>query len=382
MKVLIVIDSLTLGGGIQQSVVTLCSRLKDKGVECNIAVLFPRKDSDVNIENKKIRIFFLNLKSRWDFIGSISNLSKVYKNYRFDIIHAHSFMAQIHVGIGRIFFKKSKLIATHHDLKYEVYPAKKLLSKLLKIFHVFINRYFFDKHTAVSETVKEYICSYYRIPSATVIPNGFDINYIRMVTSKSHFQSNRKHYLGNKFKFLAVIPGRLVKEKNHKIILKTINEYPQKLSRILFLIVGNGEMGDELKKCIEEKKLENVRILQAMKHDSLLFLMKESDLIILPSLSEGFPLVIGEAMALGKTIVSTKISSISEILIDECDSLLVDPKDPSQLYCAISEILSNKSLRCHLSFCAKKNIEKFDIDIISDRWIDFYKIQIGGARRQ
>jgi len=77
--------------------------------------------------------------------------------------------------------------------------------------------------------------------------------------------------------------------------------------------------------------------------------MAASDVFVLPSISEGLPVVILEAMASGLPVIGSKISGIPDVVVDEYNGLLVEPKDVQGLADAIIRVLSDESLRRKLS---------------------------------
>ncbi|MCL2432434.1 glycosyltransferase family 4 protein [Candidatus Bathycorpusculum sp.] len=81
-----------------------------------------------------------------------------------------------------------------------------------------------------------------------------------------------------------------------------------------------------------------------------------SDIFVLPSISEGFPVVLLEAMACGKPIVATKVGGIPEILKDGCNGLLVEPRDAKELASAIIKLLTNQDILKKLSKGAIQSI--------------------------
>jgi glycosyltransferase involved in cell wall biosynthesis len=82
------------------------------------------------------------------------------------------------------------------------------------------------------------------------------------------------------------------------------------------------------------------------------------DILVIPSLLEGFPMVTLEAMAMAKPIIATNIDGITEQIADRVNGILVSPKDPSALSKAIVQVLSDRELARSVGLTARKKVEQ------------------------
>lgn len=104
-----------------------------------------------------------------------------------------------------------------------------------------------------------------------------------------------------------------------------------------------------LRKLINEYDLHrNVEILEYSPHSEIPKYMSAADVFVLPSLSEGLGMVILEALATGIPVVASRVGGIPDVLIDEYNGLLVEPRDTEGLAEAIVRILSDDKLRKRL----------------------------------
>lgn len=98
--------------------------------------------------------------------------------------------------------------------------------------------------------------------------------------------------------------------------------------------------------------------------------MREADLFVLPSLSEGTPRVLVEARAASVPVVSTNIGGIPTSVTDGVDGLLVPPKDPAVLASAMARIIENGDLRRRLISNGFTRVQNMTVDKFADKVVD------------
>lgn len=113
---------------------------------------------------------------------------------------------------------------------------------------------------------------------------------------------------------------------------------------IAFLVLGEGEGRPELEKFITEKKLEKRVFLIGRVPQARQFL-PAFDIFVLPSVKEGFPWVVLEAMAAKVPVIATSVGAIPEIIENGQNGFIVDPARPKQIAAKIRELLNDGRLR-------------------------------------
>jgi len=132
-------------------------------------------------------------------------------------------------------------------------------------------------------------------------------------------------------------------------------------------------MEEEIKREIEEKELSNVIMIPALEQKDLFTLIRACDFVVIPSISEGLPMVVGEVMALSKPVIATGINGIVDLLENEKEGLLVPSKDSQALAQAIERLYHDEPLRKFLVKNANEKIKRFDTKIIAKQWKDYYE---------
>jgi len=129
-----------------------------------------------------------------------------------------------------------------------------------------------------------------------------------------------------------------------------------------FVVIGEGRERKKLENLIKKYKLKNSFFLPGAIPDAYKYL-KAFDIFVLPSVKEGFPWTILEAMAAEVPIVATKVGGIPEIIEDNRNGIIVKPRSSRQLAEAAKELIKNPELRNKLSREARKTVEqKFTLD--------------------
>lgn len=159
--------------------------------------------------------------------------------------------------------------------------------------------------------------------------------------------------------------GRLRRWKGVKYLLRSVADLRANERDFQLNIVGGGQAESELRRLSDHLDIDQHVNFNGYvyNNEELKQMYAKSDIFVLPSLSEGFPRVINEAMASGLPVVTTNVGGISRVLSHRVDAMLVDPHSADELSSAISEVASNNKLR---STIVQNSYEKgqasFDID--------------------
>jgi glycosyltransferase involved in cell wall biosynthesis len=137
---------------------------------------------------------------------------------------------------------------------------------------------------------------------------------------------------------LVGVVGRLTEQKGHIYLLDAFTEVVQMLPSAHLLIVGDGELRLDLEHQVARLGLRDNVTFAGYRQD-IARIVVALDVMVMPSLWEGFGLVLLEAMAAAKPVVATRVSAIPEIVDDSETALLVPPKDPDSLARALLTLL-------------------------------------------
>jgi glycosyltransferase involved in cell wall biosynthesis len=123
--------------------------------------------------------------------------------------------------------------------------------------------------------------------------------------------------------------------------LHAISEVVKEIPKIKLLIIGKGEEENKLKDLAKSLDLTNKIIFIGLRHD-VKKLLSLARLFILPSLWEGMPNVLLEAMAAGKAVIATEVGGIPEVVVHGETGILVPPEDSDALAKSIKYLLQDE----------------------------------------
>jgi len=200
-----------------------------------------------------------------------------------------------------------------------------------------------------------------------VIPNGIDLNKFEGLSK----EKLRKKFGLNKTEKTILYVGTLRPIKGLKYLIEAMKIINDK--NIKLLLVGRGEERRHLEKLVKKYEIENiVTFVGRVPNKEVFEYMAASDVLVLPSLSEGFPNVILEAMASGLPIVATKVGGVPKIVNNEENGFLVDPKNPKQIYEALLLLFKDKKLREKISKINKLEAKKYSWKNVIDKLDELY----------
>jgi glycosyltransferase involved in cell wall biosynthesis len=166
--------------------------------------------------------------------------------------------------------------------------------------------------------------------------------------------------------------GRLIDQKGLNYLIRAIAKL--KDENLSCLIIGEGKEKEKFKKIAKNLKIENLIFFLGRRNSAWRY-MKNFDILILPSLGEGMPNVILEAMIQEVPVIATNVGGIPEIIVDGENGFLVEPRDIRGLYDKIKYVLNlSEEKRKKIGKNAKKIVEeKFSIKRMVKEYENLYR---------
>jgi len=221
---------------------------------------------------------------------------------------------------------------------------------------------FTDKIIVLDKFSKDYLIRKYNIPEAkiTTIPVMVDLNIFKPIDKgEARVRNGFKHK-----EEIILYVGRLTKAKNLKLLLNSFREVKKDRRNTILILAGTGPNEDELKQFVSSRNIEGVRFLGYIDHDEMPVLMNCADILAFPSLSEGSPNVVKEALACGIPVVSTAVGDIEEYVRNGEDGYIVESELRSFTNGILDalenkEILADNAIKRREELGAEKAMKKY-----------------------
>jgi glycosyltransferase involved in cell wall biosynthesis len=156
------------------------------------------------------------------------------------------------------------------------------------------------------------------------------------------------------------IIGMLHENKGHRYFIEAASFLSSRKPEARFLIIGDGELREELKRQVNELGLDNT-VLFLGHQENMPEIYSFLDIFVIASDSETFGLSLLEAMAAKKAIITTDCGGPSEIIQNGRNGIIVPIRDPKTMAEKIEYLLDNSAQSEFLSGNAQKDVEKYDI---------------------
>jgi glycosyltransferase involved in cell wall biosynthesis len=271
-------------------------------------------------------------------------------------------------SIGRLMgFKKE-----HANPNIDEYAVKYLLTPI-KFLGTYIDCAVSDRIIAVSSRTAEECRAEYRIPEekVSVIYNGVDLTEFNPQVSRTRIRN--RFSLDGKPVILAV--GCATIRKGMPYLLKSMMDLSEKMPDARLIIVGSNRYKDQMQLLSRDLGiLQNVIFPGLVKREDLPFYYAASDVVVVPSTYEAFPVVVLEAMASGRPVVASRVGGIPEAIETGLNGILFEPGNVAQLTEALVSLLKNESMRRRMGQEARHVAEaRFDWNEVTNQYLKEFK---------
>jgi len=356
-KVLLMIDEAQVGGG-QQHVLYLAANMKrfEPHVACQ-----PSGYLVDELRTRNIPVHPLTMTNR-PSPASVNACRRLLGKLQPAIVHTHGGTAGFTGRIATIGLPGPKVVHTYHGLHY-LRSGQSLRNMMFRMVDMSLLRVT-DRAICVAESDLALGLRYGVVDrkKAVVIRNGIDVEAFHR--SSQGGQNAGSPVVGT--------IGRLHAQKGHEVLLQAVAQLRKMGRNFVVRIIGDGELRKTLEARVKELGVDDIVEFAGASH-SVAKELAEMNLFVLPSLWEGLPLVILEAMASGVPVVASGVDGVPEIVTDGLDGVLVPPGKPEALADAIVRLLDDPLLCESLAFNAKEKVRReFTVKRMTDETEGLY----------
>lgn len=357
MKILQILPYFCFGGA-EIMCENLTYALKELGQEVGVVCLYDRcTPISQRMEQAGIPIRYLDKKPGLD-VSMVPKLCRVLKQERPDVIHTHLDVIKYAALAGKLAKVPCRIHTMHSVAQKEAEgPAQKL-----------INTCYFRRGlstpVALSPQIAASIAEFYgleeeRIP---VIYNGIDLTKCR---------PKEDYAVGQTVRILHV--GRFDVPKNHGGLLRVFQKLHQRFPQCRLQLVGDGDLRPEMERLAQELGISRWVEFAGMQSDVHPYL-QSADLFVLPSIYEGNPMSIIEAMGTGLPIAATAVGGIPDMLENGKNALLTPCREDAILE-AWAALVEDEALRERLGRQARTDSPRFSAGHMAQSYCQVYAAQ-------
>lgn len=354
IRLLFIVPTLMPGGTEKQISLLARGLAANKKYYTEIVSLYKKGRIESEFSETNIKVSCIGMKNIYDLFGALRLIGFI-KRGKFDIVHNFLFDANFWGGIAGFFSGKKIIVSSRRDI--DVWKRRKHII-LERIGNLFSKKVIVNAHA-----IKDFVIRQERLnpDKIEVIYNGIEIDKFSNDKDKAYY---KKEILGfqENVRIVTMI-GTLSVKKSQTDFLKAAQKVLQiHNSNVKFLIVGAGPLEVYLKQLTYNLGIADYVFFSGFR-DDISSILAATDIFVLPSLFEGLPNVILEAMASGLPVVATDVGGIPEVVENGKSGILIKPKDYPGLADTILDLLEKEDLRITMGRRGREIVEeKFNFE--------------------
>jgi len=362
-------------GGIEQLLSDLIPRFDP--ARCDMRIVNMRSESMAYDLWNQVGIRYHKLETPGKLLlGSVIGLARLLRREKVDIVEIYGLRANI---IGRLAAKTAGVPV--------VITGVLSTDDWRKWYHVWLDR---ATNWAVTGWIPNaYACERslmeregYTAERIHVIYDGIDVSYWTRNPDPSVRSRFRKNWGYNEDNIVFVTVANLRLDKGVQFLIEAIPAVLQECAQARFLLVGIDLMAGRLQDRCKQLGIEHAVAFAGFRRD-IRNIYEAADVAVLPSLREGLPICLIEAMSMELPVVATWVSGTPELVSDGDTGVLVPPGDVKVLTKALITMTSSAEQRGQMGQAARNRVcTMFAIDRMIEELLDYYQRQFRSVRRK
>jgi glycosyltransferase involved in cell wall biosynthesis len=338
--------------------------LKNKTSINFIILLFNKGLLFEKLQNAGIEPYLMNMRFKYNMYA-VKKIANLFKQNNINVVHTHGYKATILGGMAAKFCR-IRVLKTEHGVQEPAEGFGYVKMSLNLYLDRLFSKYLLDSIVFVSKDIQNHFNKIFLNSKQYVIYNGIE---------PIETENNADNEIDKEFFNIGIV-GRISEVKGHIYLLKAMKQL-QHLDKIRLYIFGEGPLERDYKNYCDENGLSRKVYFMGFKKNIYDY-MSKFDLLVMPSLHEGLPYTLLEAMFLRIPIIASEIGGIGEILEDNIDALLIPPADEDKLADAIVYLYDNQEERKRLIVNAYEKVSRqFLVDKMFFQYLHVYRDALG-----
>ena len=334
--------------GKEAVIINLCSALEKMGCTTEVGAFLnshaPNEEVVIRAHRQHLSATTFACRGRLD-LRTVKTIREHILAQQIDLVHTHDYKADLY-GYLAARWARRPVFATCH-LWFSATISDRIYTGLDR----FVLRYF-DGVIGVSPPIGSTLQkAWVAQRKVAVIANGIDFSpFLSVEDASSDREFGSDLTIG--------IVGRLVRQKGHPILFAAARGILEKFPGATFVVVGEGPDRKQLEAQAQELGIAG-SVYFAGFRDDMPSVYAGLDLMVMPSLDEGLPMTLLEAMAAKRAVIASAVGAVPEVIEHGQNGLLVKPGNAGDLQQAILSLLQDASLRHRIAENARQSVVAF-----------------------
>ncbi|MBX9856510.1 MAG: glycosyltransferase family 4 protein [Gemmatimonadaceae bacterium] len=291
----------------------------------------------------------LSVNGRVD-LSLMGRLASAFRDFKADIVHLHGYKEDLY-GLPAARRAGVPAVATNH-----LWNGSDRMVRLYERLDALVLRTLAPRIVAVSGGIRdEMMARGVSEERISVIPNAVPYSFLEDVDGVKSSQPGRE-ITGELDEFVVATCARLAPEKGHQYMLDALSLLASRGVRsVHWRVVGDGPLRSWLEHEIRSRALDDCVMLDGYRSD-VRSILAAVDAVVQPSLKEGMPIALLEAMALGVPVIATAVGAVPEFVRDGVSGILIAPADPISLADALQRFQTDPKFRKQVGAAARADV--------------------------
>ena len=326
-----------------------------------------RLEEEIDALGIPVRVF---PESRWRSGKIFRELVREFKQSNIQIIHTHKYKDTILAAPAAKLCGIPHVVRTVHGLREPFQGLQSLKMSIYKAIERIAHRYYVDSIIRVSSQIERTYKAEGERFRVTCIRNGIDLDGRSILTDR--WRTRNELGIDSETCLIGTI-GRLTPVKGIPYLLDAARILLRQGANVKVLVVGDGSIRQDLLAQAGNLGVGERVVFLGHREDTDV-LLQALDIFVLPSLSEGIPMALLEAMAASRPIVASRVGGVPEIVEDGFEGFLVEPMDVNGLAERCLQLIDSPELARKMGEQGRKRVERdFSATAMADRVALVYK---------